>query len=86
MAQLKEVLREQYLLLRLDEQRAIATLPKLVPSHAEDRALTLRAIQRIVSAQGSLSDKGQRRLIEIEKLFGAKAAPAAKKEDKNVGA
>ena len=86
MAELKEILREQYLLLRLDEQRAIATLPKLVPAHPEDRALTLRAIQRIVSAQGTLSNKGQRRLIEVEKLFGVKPSPAAKKEDKNVGA
>jgi pimeloyl-ACP methyl ester carboxylesterase len=86
MAQLKEVLRDQYLLLRLDEKRAVATLPKLLPAHPDDRALTLRAIQRVVSAQGALSDMGQRRLIEIEKLFGVNAAPATKKEQKDVGA
>ena len=37
MAELKEVLRDQSLLLRLDEKRAVAAIPKLLPRDAEDR-------------------------------------------------
>lgn len=81
MAQLKEVLREQYLLLKLDEKRAVAAIPKLLPSNAEDRAATLRAIQRVISAKGKLNEKGQRRLAEVEKLFGVRVSAARKKED-----
>ena len=86
MAQLKEVLREQYLLLKLDQKRAVAAIPKLLPSNMDDRAATWRAIQRVISAKGKPTDKGQRRLAEIEKLFGVKAATAKTKEDDDVRA
>jgi hypothetical protein len=82
--QLKKVLREQSLLLRLDEKRAVAALPKLLPKSAEERARVLRAIQRVVAAQGELKAEGKRRLARIEKLFGAKAAARTKKEAEDV--
>jgi len=72
MAELKQALREQSLYLRLDEERAIAALPKLLPSDPEERARTLRAVQRIVGAAGELSDEGKRRLERIEKLFAGR--------------
>ena len=86
MAQLKEVLREQYLLLKLDQKRAVEAIPKLLPSSMDDRAATLRAIQRVIVAKGKQTEKGQRRLAEIERLFDVKADPAGKKEEGNVGA
>jgi len=86
MAQLKEVLREQYLLLKLDQKRAVEAIPKLLPPSMEDRAATLRAIQRVIVAKGKQTEKGQRRLAEIERLFDVKADPAGKKEEGNVGA
>jgi hypothetical protein len=86
MAQLKEALREQYLLLKLDEKRAVAAIPMLLPASPDDRATTLRAIQRVISAKGKIADEGQRRLAQIEKLFGGKAAVAGKKEERDVRA
>jgi len=86
MAQLKEALREQYLLLKLDQKRAVAAISKLLPAGPDERAETLRAIQRVISAKGKISDRGQRRLAEIEKLFGAKAASAGEKEERDVRA
>jgi len=86
LAQLKETLRDQVQLLRLDEKRAVASIPKLLPRDAEDRARTLRAVQRVVSAQGELSPEGQKRMTKIEKLFEKRAAAARKKEDADVRA
>ena len=86
MEQLKEVVREQYLLLKIDEKRAVAAIPKLVPRDPDERAKTLRTIQRIISATGEPTDEAKRRLAEIEKLFGAKASKASKKEDDDVRA
>ncbi|MCL6683240.1 DUF3141 domain-containing protein [Sphingomonas alba] len=82
--QLKKALRDQSLLLRLDEKRAVNAIPKLLPKDVDERAKVLRAIQRIVSAQGELNAEGKKRLGRIEKLFNGKAASAAKKEDENV--
>lgn len=86
MKELKAVLRDQYLLLRLDEERAVAAIPKLLPRDGEERGRTLRAIQRVVSATGQQSDEGGRRLARIEKLFAVKSAGTTKKEDSNAGA
>lgn len=82
--ELKAIVRDQYLLLRLDEERAVAAIPKLLPTDTEERARTLRAIQRIALAPGELGSEGKRRLARIEKLFGTKAAAATRKEDSDV--
>jgi hypothetical protein len=80
MAQLKDALRDQVLLLRLDEQRAVNSIPKLLPRDREERARTLRAVQRFVAIQGDLSAEGKKHLAKIEKLFDVKSAPAPGKE------
>ncbi|MCH8614558.1 DUF3141 domain-containing protein [Sphingomonas sp. SM33] len=81
LAELKSIVRDQYLLLRLDEERAVSAIPKLLPRDAEERARTLRAVERIALAPGQQSPEGKRRLARIEKLFGTKAAPATRKEE-----
>ena len=79
MAELKAALRDQAMLLRLDEERAIKALPKLLPRDPEERERTLRAVQRVVSVSGDLTSEGKRRLARIEHLFGIKAsAPITK--------
>jgi len=83
-AQLKKTLRDQALLLRLDQKRAVNAIPKLLPKDAAERSRTLRAIERVVAAQGELTPEGKQRLGRIEKMFIAKAAKAAKKEDESV--
>ena len=85
MAQLKEALRDQSLLLRMDEERAVAAIPKLLPRDTEERARTLRAVQRLIAAQGDLSSEGRRRLAKIEKLLAIPAVPAGKKEAADAG-
>jgi uncharacterized protein DUF3141 len=77
MAEVKAILRDQAMLLRLDQERAIKTIPKLLPRDQEDRARTWRAVQRVMSAQGALSAEGKRRLARVEHLFGVKEAATA---------
>ena len=86
MDQLKEALREQYLLLRIDEKRAVAAIPKLLPRDPDERAKTLHAVQRVISATGDPTSEGKRRMAEIERLFGLKAPKASKKEERDVRA
>lgn len=73
-AELKKLLRDQSLLLRLDEERAIEAIPKLLPKSAASKAKLLDAVQRVVGAQGELKPEGKRRLARVEKMFAAKAA------------
>ena len=78
LAQLKEALREQSLLIRMDEERAVAAIPKLLPADKAERARVWRAVQRLVGAQGKGSDETARRLARIEKMMAVPSAPADK--------
>ena len=70
LAELKVALREQYLLLRLDEERAVGAIPRLLPDGEQARQAGLEAVRHVVGATGALSEEGARRLARIEKLFG----------------
>jgi len=74
---LKQMLKEQFFLVRLDEERALETLPDLLPSDADERRRGLELLRRMVSAEDALSDEGARRLQRIEKLFQPAAARTA---------
>lgn len=75
LSEAKALFRDQYLLLRLDEKRAIAAIPRLLPDDQEQRRFGWQAVQDVVTASDTLSDEGQRRLRRIGELFGI--APAA---------
>ena len=53
LAQFKEIVREQYLLVRLDAERAINALPTLLGSDATARKAMLDALHRVLAARGS---------------------------------
>lgn len=69
-AEAKELIRQQYLLLQMDEERAIMAIPALLPEAAKDKRAVLQAIRNVVIARGALSAEGNKRLARIEKLFG----------------
>ncbi|MGO9831937.1 MAG: DUF3141 domain-containing protein [Myxococcaceae bacterium] len=69
--QLKEVVKTQFLLLDLDQERALRTLPKLLPRGRAERRAGLELVQRMLSARGALSPAGQRRLVDVEAVFDA---------------
>ena len=75
----KRVLREQFFSLLLDQEAALAAIPKMLPADAAARTQALTAIRQVVSAIGEASGERAERLARIEALFGgsATAAPGA---------
>jgi pimeloyl-ACP methyl ester carboxylesterase len=65
----KEIVKEQYLLLLLDAERAIAALPKLLPSNRRQCEEALALVRRVLAARGPLLEEGRRRLERIEAMF-----------------
>jgi pimeloyl-ACP methyl ester carboxylesterase len=80
LARFKEMLREQYLLVRLDEERAVSALPRLLGSDESTRKAALDVLHRVLAASGELSDEGQQRLTRIEALCGVRPQNAVKTE------
>jgi pimeloyl-ACP methyl ester carboxylesterase len=68
-ARFKEIVKEQYLILLLDEERAIAALPKLLPGNRRQCEEALALVRRVLAARGALPEEGRRRLERIETMF-----------------
>ncbi len=75
--ELKALFRDQFLLLALDQERAIKALPDLLPADPTLRQETLADLRRVLSASGAISDEGARRLADMASIFGAGAAGEA---------
>jgi hypothetical protein len=65
----KEIVKEQYLILLLDAERAIAALPKLLPANRRQCEEALALVRRVLAARGALPEEGRRRLERIEAMF-----------------
>ena len=66
----KQELREQYFMLRLDENQAVEVIPDLI-RNKKDAAKFLGLIRKVVTAGGPLQEEGKRRLARIEEIFTA---------------
>ena len=58
----RRCLKEQYLLVRLDEERAVRAIPRLLPDSEHARRAALDALLQVLAARGALPEEGQRRL------------------------
>jgi pimeloyl-ACP methyl ester carboxylesterase len=65
----KEIVKEQYLILLLDAERAMTALPKLLPSNRRQCEEALALVRRVLAARGALSEEGSRRLERVEAIF-----------------
>ncbi len=65
----KRVLREQYFSLLLDQDGALAAIPRMLPADTDACAKMLTAIRKVVSAAGKVSGERAERLAQIEGLF-----------------
>ncbi len=68
-AQFKEIVKEQYLILLIDEERAVAALPKLLQDDRRQCNEALALVRRVLSARGALSPQAMRRLERIAAVF-----------------
>jgi hypothetical protein len=80
LAQIKETVREQYLLVCLDEERAINALPRLLGSDMAERKSILDSLHRVLAARETLSGEAKRRLARVEALFDTRREPAGESE------
>jgi hypothetical protein len=72
LAQFKETLKEQFLLVCLDEDRAMTTLPRLLGDDVGMRKTALDALRQVLAARGEMSDMTKQRLAKVEALFDVK--------------
>ena len=56
-------------MLLLDEERAIAELPRLLPEDRRECEQALAMMRRVLGSGGDLSEEGGRRLAHIEAMF-----------------
>jgi hypothetical protein len=75
MSELRELLKEQIFLDRLDQKRAIAAIPKLLPKNQKERQAALEVLHEVFSVRGTLPDEAQRRLARIDILFTGHIQP-----------
>ena len=69
LARFKEIVKEQYLILLLDAERAIAALPRLLPANRRQCEEALTLVRRVLAARGALPEESRRRLERVEALF-----------------
>jgi hypothetical protein len=69
MAALKAAVKEQFLLIRQDERRAIAAIPKLISRSAERKASMIDTLRKAANAPGPPGAEGRRRLEQVIALI-----------------
>jgi hypothetical protein len=70
LAEFKQTLREQFFSLLLDQDAALAAIPKMLPVDSAKRTQALEAIRRTVHAAGKPGGARAERFAFIEKMFG----------------
>ncbi|MGB6348687.1 MAG: DUF3141 domain-containing protein [Pseudolabrys sp.] len=69
----KALVREQFNILLIDEEAALAAIPSMLPPDMETREKGYGLIKQVLSARGELSAEDKRRIGEVARLFGLKA-------------
>src|SRR5262252_3837894 len=73
LSEFKRLVREQFAMLVIDQQAALAALPSLLPPDAGKRSEAFNAIKQVMAACGETSAEDEKRLREIGRLFGESA-------------
>lgn len=69
LTEFKRLVREQYFMLLIDEQAALAAIPSLLPPSAHERRVALGMVRDVIGARGEVSGEVAARLKRIEELF-----------------
>lgn len=70
LAEFKMLVREQFFMLLIDREAALAAIPKLLPDSKGERRKAFAAIQEVLSASAAISGEAASRLKQVAKLFG----------------
>jgi hypothetical protein len=79
LADFKAMVRDQYFMLLIDRDAAIAAIPALLPPDADLRRKTFEAIKKVLSAPGEVTGEAAARLARIAQLFEAEAGRELRK-------
>jgi hypothetical protein len=69
LAEFKALVREQYFMLLIDQDAAVAAIPGLLPSNADKRRRALAVLRDVVTARGGPSAQEKARLDQIAEMF-----------------
>jgi Protein of unknown function (DUF3141) len=70
LSEFKALVREQFAMLLIDQQAALAAIPSLLPADAKTRSEAFDAVRQVKAASGEISAEDEKRLNEIGRLFG----------------
>ena len=66
----KALVREQFNMLLIDQEAALAAIPSMLPPDAETRRKAFDLIKQVLGARGEMSAEDEERMGEIARLFG----------------
>jgi hypothetical protein len=69
-AEFKMLVREQFFMLLLDQEAALAAIPKMLPDDLDSRRAVFTTISEVLSATGEISGETRTRLDRVAELFG----------------
>lgn len=69
-ADFKALVREQFYILLIDQEAALAAIPSMLPPDKELREEACDLIKQVLSARGELSADDKERMSEVVRLFG----------------
>ena len=70
LAEFKTLVREQFNMLLIDQDAALAAIPSMLPSDGEARRKGLGLIREVLAARGTFTDADKERFDEVARLFG----------------
>ena len=82
LAVFKMLVREQFFMLLLDREAALAAIPKLLPDDVNQRRAAFAVIQEVLSASAEISGEAARRLKQVAGLFGVEAVEGSERASK----
>jgi pimeloyl-ACP methyl ester carboxylesterase len=65
----KALVREQFNMLLIDQEAALAAIPAMLPSDAETRHKAFGMIKQVLGSRGEMSPEDDKRLSEVARLF-----------------
>jgi pimeloyl-ACP methyl ester carboxylesterase len=74
----KSALREQFFMLLIDRDKALSSIPDLLPEDEGARRAAIELLRRVVSTHGKMDEQVAKRLEEVEALFGLRDRPPGK--------
>jgi hypothetical protein len=64
------MVREQYFMLLIDPEAALAAIPAMLPADADERHKGFAAVRQVLAARGEIGGEAAQRLERVRKLFG----------------